>query len=167
MKKLYAPWRKKYVTDKPTGNTPEACVFCHKLAATDDAKNLILQRYKYNAIIMNLYPYSAGHLMVIPLQHLMYPIQLDTAAQKEMFTLMAHSVQILNIALKSDGTNVGLNLGAAAGAGIPGHLHMHVLPRWAGDTNFMPLLAEVKPISMDLAEIYMQLKPHFENLKIE
>lgn len=154
------------MTHKPTGESTETCVFCHKLAAKEDAKNLILARYKYNAVIMNLYPYSAGHLMVIPLEHHMYPSQLSAEARQEMMELMSQSVHILETALKATGVNVGINLGTAAGAGIPGHLHMHVLPRWIGDTNFMPLIAGTKPISLDLNVVYQELRPYFEKLII-
>lgn len=171
MKHLYAPWRENYITKKATQNTEGAgtentCVFCVKLSENNDTQNFILKRFKYNAIILNLYPYNAGHLMVIPLEHKKRPAELSSEALQEFMELTSKSIEILENELHAEGINVGLNLGKAAGAGVPGHLHMHVIPRWNGDTNFMPIIAETKPISLDLNIVYHDLKLLFDNIYI-
>lgn len=168
MNYLYAPWRGKYITKKAGNNgdtsVEKPCVFCVKLSESQDEQNFILRRFKYNAIILNLYPYNAGHLMVIPLEHKKRLSEINLAARQEFIELTSQSIAILEEDLGADGINAGLNLGKSAGAGIPSHLHMHVIPRWAGDTNFMPIIAETKPISLDLNLVYQDLKPLFEKI---
>jgi ATP adenylyltransferase len=171
MNYLYAPWRGSYITKKANKdieetNTTNSCVFCVKLAENNDTQNFILKRFKHNAIILNLFPYNAGHLMVIPLEHKKRPMDLDLQARQEFMELTANSITILEEDLKAEGINVGLNLGSPAGAGIPTHLHMHIIPRWPGDTNFMPIIAQTKPISLDLNLVYQDLKPLFDKIKI-
>jgi len=170
MNHLYAPWRGKYITKKAIKNTfdtniEKPCVFCAKLSENQDEQNFILKRFKHHAVILNLYPYNAGHLMVIPLEHKKRLLELSSEARQEFVELTSQSIAILEEDLGADGINAGLNLGAAAGAGIPSHLHMHVIPRWAGDTNFMPIIAETKPISLDLNLVYQDLKPLFDKIK--
>lgn len=171
MNYLYAPWRGNYITKKAnkkidsTGDD-NACVFCVKLSENNDTQNFILKRFKHNAIILNLFPYNAGHLMVIPLEHKKRPLDLDLQARQEFMELTAQSIAILEEDLQAEGINVGLNLGSSAGAGIPTHLHMHIIPRWPGDTNFMPIIAQTKPISLDLNLVYQDLKPLFDKIKI-
>ena len=169
MNYLYAPWRSHYInkkasSSKPKGDSQEPCVFCTKLAENNDAQNFILKRFKHNAIILNLFPYNAGHLMVIPLEHKKRPVELKTEALQEFMELTSQSIAILEEDLQAEGVNVGLNLGKAAGAGVPGHLHMHVIPRWPGDTNFMPIIAQTKPISQDLNLVYQDLKQLVEKI---
>ena len=167
MEYLYAPWRGSYINKKTSGNKKDdSCVFCTKLAENNDAQNFILRRFKHNAVILNLFPYNAGHLMVIPLEHKKRPVELRIDARQEFMELTSQSIAILEDDLNCDGINAGLNLGAAAGAGIPTHLHMHIIPRWAGDTNFMPIIAQTKPISLNLNLVYEDLKPLFEKIKI-
>lgn len=170
MKKLYAPWRSNYTTDTTRGKhddtTSEECVFCNKLAANDDQKHYIIARFKHHAILLNLYPYSAGHLLIIPYMHTKQMHELSAESRAELMELITHSISILKETLNADGVNVGVNLGKAAGAGIPSHLHWHVLPRWNGDTNFLPLLAETKAVSYDLNTMYAQLVEPFKNLTI-
>lgn len=171
MNYLYAPWRGNYITKKANqdaANTEaeDICVFCLKLSENNDAQNFILKRFEHNAIILNLFPYNAGHLMVIPLEHKKRPLELGMQARQEFMELTTKSIMILEEDLKAEGINVGLNLGKAAGAGVPGHLHMHIIPRWAGDTNFMPVIAQTKPISLDLNLVYQDLKPLFDKIKI-
>lgn len=163
MKFLYVPWRSQYVKNKPKD---DACVFCEKIASDDDANNFILGRYKHNAVFLNLFPYNAGHLMIIPYKHTNNLDELNKEEKSELIELVSQSIKILENHTKADGFNVGLNLGKAAGSGIPTHLHMHVLPRWEGDTNFLPTLSNTKTISFDLNKIYQDLKPHFNVLKI-
>jgi ATP adenylyltransferase len=166
MKFLYVPWRSKYVKNarntKKENATEDECAFCKKLSENNDQKNFILGKYKYNFVILNLHPYNTGHTMVLPLRHVKNLTDLNREEQNEFIFLTSQSTQILQNTLNCDGLNIGANLGKAAGAGIPSHLHMHILPRWTGDTNFLPLLAETKTISFDLNKIYAELKPHFD-----
>ena len=168
MNYLYAPWRSSYITKKtkPENISKDSCVFCIKLTENNDTQNFILKRFKHNAIILNLFPYNAGHLMVIPLEHKKRPSELSIEARQEFMEITTQTITILEEDLKTEGVNVGLNLGSAAGAGIPTHLHMHIIPRWMGDTNFMPIIAETKPISLDLNLVYNDLKPLFDKIKI-
>ncbi|HJZ24312.1 MAG TPA: HIT domain-containing protein [Candidatus Babeliales bacterium] len=163
---LYAPWRNKYVkknTKEHIAGQHSECVFCDQFTQTNDEKHYILKRLKSVAIILNLYPYNAGHLMVIPYDHKANLYDLNIQTQHELIEVVSKSSQILMETLKCQGINIGLNLGRAAGAGQPGHLHMHVLPRWEGDTNWLPVLAHTKQISIDIEQIYQDLKPHFDS----
>jgi len=163
MKKLYAPWREQYVTKaEHKKNKPKGCLFCNKAKRKNDEKEFIIARYPHCFVMMNLYPYNAGHLMIIPNKHTKDLKKLSSAERVELIHALSESIDILNKTLKPDGINVGINLGKAAGASVPGHLHIHVLPRWKGDTNFMPLLAETKHISTDLKKIYKTLKKAFD-----
>lgn len=168
MKPLYAPWREYYATevahDPKTPQDKNHCVFCAALQENQDEKNLILGRYNHNMIIMNKYPYNGGHLLVIPFEHVARLDVLSSKAYQEMMELARKSITVLEKELNCSGINIGLNLGKAAGAGIPGHLHTHVLPRWLGDTNFLPVLADTKQVSTDMVKMYRQLKPLFVNL---
>jgi ATP adenylyltransferase len=170
MNKLYAPWRGEYTTDTTRGKhddtTAEECVFCAKFAQNDDQKNYIIARFTHHAVLLNLYPYSAGHLLIIPFEHTKHMHDLSAESRAESMELITHSIAILKDTLKADGINVGLNLGKAAGAGIPSHLHWHILPRWNGDTNFLPLLADTKAVSYDLNTIYKKLVEPFKAVKI-
>ena len=137
MEKLWTPWRMGYV-----GGPKEAgCIFCDKPAASDDRANLILHRGQHAFVIMNLFPYNTGHVMIVPYAHVSTLTTLPTAALTEMTALLPWITALLERSLRPSGFNVGLNIGEVAGAGIAAHLHMHVVPRWVGDANFMPLLA--------------------------
>jgi len=168
MKRLYTPWRSAYARavdgSKHDGSDAKSCVFCQQIAAKDDEKYFILKRCEHNIVILNLYPYNSGHLLILPFEHQPCISDLSAQARAEAMELVAHSTRIVKEELKAQGVNVGMNLGKIAGAGIPSHMHIHVLPRWSGDANFMPLLANTKVISFDLNKIYAQLKPHFEKL---
>lgn len=170
MKKLYAPWRSSYTTDTTRGkhddSTSEDCAFCTKFKTQDDEKSYILARFEHHAVLLNLYPYNAGHLLIIPYEHAKNLDDLSTESQRELMELLTHSINILKTTLKAEGVNVGLNLGKASGAGIPSHLHWHVLPRWHGDTNFLPLLADTKVVSYDLSVMYKQLVEPFQKIII-
>lgn len=169
MKRLYAPWRSSYVTDvihnKKKSSLKKECVFCLKLAVDEDEKNFILGRFKHHAIFLNLYPYNAGHLLIISLKHKNCLKDLSPESRYELIELTNHCINILTDTLGAQGINVGLNIGKASGAGLPDHIHQHVLPRWQGDTNFLPLLTETKQISVDLKEVFQKLKPHIKALK--
>lgn len=165
MKNLYAPWRSPYsssdASHKDAATPSSDCVFCDCIKQSNDEYNFILKRYTHCIAILNKYPYNAGHLMVIPLKHVKKLTEIPAEALNEMMTVITHASGIIEEQLKSEGINIGLNLGTASGAGIPSHLHWHVLPRWNGDTNFLPTLANTKVISFDLKEIYQLLAPHF------
>ncbi len=164
MKKLYAPWRGEYTASTVRVTDKKDCVFCDVFKEKKDSKNFILKRFKDNYIILNRYPYNAGHLLVIPTKHIANLSDLSESARSELMDLLAVSEKLLRNSLKAEGINIGLNQGKAAGAGIPKHLHFHVLPRWQGDTNFLPALAETKQISFDLNKIYKQLKAALDEL---
>lgn len=162
MKFLYAPWRSRYVSkNQPSLQDIRPCVFCQKLEQKDDAGNYILTRREHAAIFMNLYPYNTAHLLIIPHKH---HATLDAYSAEErtaFIELINESITKIEQVFKPHGFNVGMNIKAAAGAGIPEHLHIHVLPRWEGDTNFMPIIAGTKQISYDMLECYQKLKEVF------
>ncbi len=137
MERLWTPWRMNYVG----GPKAEGCIFCDKPAAGDDRANLILHRGARAFAIMNLFPYNTGHVMIVPFRHAATLPELDAETLTEMTALLPWLTAILGRVLRPDGFNVGLNIGAVAGAGVADHLHMHVVPRWTGDANFMPILA--------------------------
>jgi len=169
MKTLYAPWRTSYIkslTPKREKNKND-CVFCQNIEDTDDAKNYILKRFPRTIVILNLYPYNPGHLMVLPHEHKPDLISIDAATRTEIIEVATQTIELLKKTITPDGFNTGLNLGTASGGGIPSHLHYHILPRWNGDTNFLPLLADTKVIGVDLNELYHQLKPLAEQMKLD
>lgn len=170
MKQLYCPWRSKYAGDiahnDKEHNTTNMCVFCDQFDKHTDDTFFILKRFTYNAVMMNRYPYNAGHLLIIPFEHKAHLHELPRVTRSELMELANQSVIILQNQLHAHGFNIGLNLGKAAGAGIPQHLHMHVLPRFFGDTNFLPLIGETKQISFDLNNIFKQLKSAFEKISL-
>lgn len=170
MNKLYAPWRTEYTGDTQKGKndncTKDTCVFCTQFASNKDQEHGIIKRFKHTIVVLNKYPYNAGHVLLLPLVHAQNLSQLSPEARSELINVLAVATETIQNALKSDGLNVGINLGKAAGAGIPAHLHVHILPRWQGDTNFMPILAETKVVSFDLATIYKKLTTAFANVSV-
>ena len=158
MERLYAPWRKNYVTNKD-GKTP-TCVFCDAFAASLDQENFILERSAHSVVMLNRFPYNGGHLLVLPLQHQQKLHAISAEEQSDLMALIAKWSKILEDELKAQGLNVGINMGEAGGGGIPQHLHIHILPRWNSDTSFLPLLSDTKMVSVDLKKIYAQLKKH-------
>src|SRR3989338_1487504 len=171
MEMLYAPWREKYTADATHGpqgkdDAPSSiCVFCQHLQNKNDKTSFILGRYKRCYVVLNRYPYNGGHLLVLPFEHKSQLSELSSETRNELMELISQSTSILQEELDAKGINIGLNMGKAAGAGIPSHLHFHVLPRWHGDTNFLPTLGNVKPVSVDLETVYKKLKPRFAHLK--
>lgn len=168
MEKLYAPWRDGYtdeVTHKKKCDLEESCVFCIQFKEDQDDKYFILARFKYSAVLLNKYPYNGGHLLIIPFEHKSQLSEFRHEVRQELMELIAQTSVILKEQLAAQGINVGLNEGKAAGAGIPAHLHVHVLPRWTGDTNFLPTLADTKQISVNLNDFFVRLKPYFQALK--
>lgn len=155
MERLWTPWRMGYIMgEKETG-----CPFCRALTANDDVAQYIVYRGKHAFVILNRYPYNNGHLMVMPYAHVGDLAELDEATRNEMMALVDLSVRALREASHPQGFNMGLNLGEAAGAGVTDHLHMHVVPRWGGDTNYMTVINEVRTIPELLDETYRCLKP--------
>ena len=160
MKYMYAPWRAKYVQKK--GEKESGCVFCTAIKSAQDDLYRMVYRSKTWCIVMNKYPYNAGHLLMIPADHIADLHDLSWQAQQEGFALIAKTSAILKTTLFAHGVNVGINMGKAAGASILDHLHVHILPRWEGDTNFFPTLAQIKHVSVDIETLYVQLKAAFE-----
>lgn len=161
MNKLYAPWRERYVDDGASKRKIDSCVFCDAAAASDDAQYFVLKRYEHTLVLLNIYPYNAGHLMIVPKKHKADITDLGENERNELMQALSDSLRALRMALKPDGINSGINSGSAAGASITEHLHIHVVPRWDGDTNFMPVIAQTKHISFDLTRIYWELKKAF------
>ena len=165
MDRLYAPWRSEYTAKtartKNENATKDECIFCTIIAEKKDSSNFIIKRFKHNVVILNRYPYNAGHLLVMPLSHTAELKKLSKATRTELMEILSQSSALLKKTLKAEGINIGLNQGKAAGAGIPSHLHFHVLPRWIGDTNFLPAIGETKQVSFDLHKIYKQLKKEY------
>jgi ATP adenylyltransferase len=158
MDHLWSPWRYQYVQKEKTG---DGCVFCNAADAERDQDNLVVYRARKNFIILNLYPYSTGHLMVVPFEHV---DTLDAASREtleEMILLVQRSQRLLQEIYRPAGFNLGMNLGESAGAGISEHIHMHVLPRWPGDTNFMTTVAETRVLPEDLATTWRKLRDAF------
>ena len=164
MKTLWAPWRAEYIyCVGGQGSTGRRhCLFCNLLKEKDDAANLILHRGRRAFIVMNRFPYNNGHLMVAPSRHTADLETLSAAESAELFRLVQKSLAVLRRALRPHGFNVGSNLGRVAGAGVAGHAHVHIVPRWLGDVNYMPLLSETKVISEHLSETYGRLRGRFE-----
>lgn len=155
MDRLWAPWRMQYLVT--VDKHEEGCIFCTKPQADEDEKNLILLRRKHCFVIMNLYPYNNGHLLIVPYRHTGGIHDLDADTRLELFDTVDYCVEKLRKALNPEGFNVGLNIGRVAGSGIDQHVHLHIVPRWNGDTNFMPVLANTKVISESLQECYKRL----------
>lgn len=152
---LWTPWRYRYIAD---ASKNETCVFCDALAAGDDAKALIVFRASLNFIILNRYPYTSGHVMILPYQHLADFSAADAATVSEMIQLAQRAQMALETAYHPQGFNLGMNLGRAAGAGVRNHFHLHVLPRWSGDSNFMTTVAETRVEPEDLSTTFERLR---------
>ena len=143
----------------------EGCIFCVKPAQerVHDKENLLLYRGDKCFVLMNLYPYNNGHLMVIPYKHTSDILDIDAETSAELWELVCMCKKALTAAMRPDGFNIGMNLGRTAGAGIDQHIHMHIVPRWNGDTNFMPVVGETKVISQALGDAYDMLLPYFKD----
>ncbi len=161
MEQLWAPWRIEYIRLAKSDQDGE-CVLCEKPAEANDEKNLILLRARYNFVIMNRYPYSPGHVMVAPYQHTSLLESLDEEVLLEHFKLVQECIVIIRKLWSPAGFNMGMNMGRVAGAGIDKHIHTHIVPRWTGDTNFMPVIASTKVVSSALDENYSELILEFQ-----
>lgn len=151
---LWTPWRFTYVTDAAKN---DRCIFCDLLALGDDSKALIVLRGEKNYVVLNRFPYTSGHVMIVPFAHIADLSACDAETLSEMMQLARRVQLALSSAYKPDGYNLGMNLGRCAGAGVTGHLHLHVLPRWSGDSNFMTVTAETRVQPEDLATTYQKL----------
>ena len=156
MERIFAPWRIRYIESPKY----EGCIFCDFPKENKDEERLILYRGKSSFVIMNNYPYNPGHLMIAPYRHVASVEELNEEEALEMMKLSQKMVEVIKKAMNPDGFNLGINLGKVAGAGIEDHIHLHIVPRWNGDTNFMPVLADVKVIPEAIEESYKKLKKY-------
>ena len=158
MNHIWSPWRMKYIekTEKETG-----CVFCNALAKTNDADSLIAFRGERAFVILNLYPYASGHLMVVPFEHIATLEELEPATRAEMMELTSQCTTVLRKIYQPQAFNVGANIGEAAGAGVPGHVHIHIVPRWGADTNFITVLGETRVLPESLEDTYKRVHEGF------
>ncbi len=163
MKRLWAPWRKSYVENV---DNQKDCFLCEAVSQKEDSLRdyLVLYKGKFSFVIFNKYPYNAGHLMVAPIAHIGNFIETDEEIALEIHRLTKVCILALKETIKPQGFNIGYNLGRAAGAGLETHIHLHIVPRWNGDTNFMPIVGSVKVISQDLYELYDRIKPVFYDI---
>jgi len=152
---LWTPWRYKYIAD---ATKDDRCIFCDAIAANDDVKMLIVFRGAKNYIILNRFPYTSGHVMVVPYAHISDLSASDAEVVSEMMLLAQRVEAALEKTYHPEGYNLGMNLGRAAGAGVLGHLHLHVLPRWSGDSNFMTVVSETRVEPEDLTTTYQKLR---------
>lgn len=152
MDRLWTPWRYQYITKTPAAATGPDCIFCAKAAAgrQADEEGLVVARAEHNFVMLNLYPYSAGHLMIAPYAHVDSLALATQEAAAEMMELARQSERVLRAVYRAPGLNLGMNLGECAGAGVAGHIHLHVLPRWPGDANFMTTVGETRVLPEDL-----------------
>lgn len=159
MEHLWSPWRMEYIMQHQL-NTE--CIFCAGLSQPDNAVNLIVTRSERVFVMMNRYPYTSGHIMVVPNAHQPSLELLDAATRVDLMEMITRGIEVLRKIYKPEGFNVGINIGAAAGAGVVGHVHVHIVPRWAGDTNFMSALAGTRVLPEALEDTYRRLKEGWE-----
>ena len=157
MELIWAPWRIEYIQMEK----PEGCILCNKPEQNNDALNYILYRGEKNFVMLNAYPYNPGHLMIAPYRHTASIEELTDEELKEHFEIARRSTSIIRQVFNPGGFNLGINLGRIAGAGIDDHFHTHIVPRWQGDTNFMPVIADVRVVPEALSKTYQKLKDRF------
>jgi ATP adenylyltransferase len=158
MDHLWSPWRYKYIA---SADRQEGCVFCRIEQADKDAENYVVHRARLNFIVLNLFPYTSGHLMIVPYQHVASLPSVNEATTTEMIELAKRAQVALEAEYHPDGFNIGMNLGKSAGAGVADHLHLHVVPRWTGDANFVSIVGETRVLPEDLITSYERLRKHF------
>jgi ATP adenylyltransferase len=157
-KMLWAPWRAEYIL----GEKEEGCIFCNRFRQRTDKKNLIVYRGKRTFVILNKFPYNSGHSMVVPVRHVGNLNDLTKAEAAEFFETIRLTVEVTHRAFNPDSFNIGMNMGHGSGAGIPEHIHMHIVPRWSEDTNFMPVIGDTEVVSFPHNLIYSMLKREFD-----
>jgi len=158
MKIVWAPWRMAYIKN---ARKPRGCIFCSKVRERRDSVNLLLHRGQHAFVMMNLFPYNSGHLMVAPYAHVKSLEALSADGALDLIRMTNLSLRVLRAEIRPEGFNVGMNLGRVSGAGIEGHVHLHIVPRWNGDTNFMPLFSETRVIPEHLRATYRKLRAGF------
>ncbi len=157
---IWAPWRAGFVlSEKEKG-----CVFCNRFKMEDSIENLIVYRGSRNFVILNKFPYNTGHCMIVPNRHIAHLEELTVEEAIEFFELTRKTVAVIKEFIRPHSLNIGMNLGESSGAGVPEHLHLHIVPRWQGDTNFMPVIGKTKVISVPLEPVYEALKNGFAKL---
>lgn len=161
--RLWAPWRDAYVSAPKS--EARGCIFCDKPQEHRDAENYILRRAERTFVILNAFPYNNGHLMVVPYEHCADLERLDPEIASEIMTAAQRCIRVLKSVLRPDAFNLGMNLGAPAGAGVADHLHLHIVPRWTGDTNFMPVVADVRVLPQALVSSYEMLRRGFDEVE--
>lgn len=155
MKEIWAPWRIEYIVRAKQGG----CFLCKSIRSRRDRQNLVLKRGRTCVIVMNRYPYNGGHVMIAPRRHVAELKDMKPAEISEMMAMAIEVAAALRKTIRAEGFNMGINIGEVAGAGLKDHIHLHIVPRWAGDTNFMPVLADTRVIPQALAELWDRLHP--------
>jgi ATP adenylyltransferase len=157
---LWAPWRADFIL----GPKEKGCIFCNRIKRKTDREDYILYRGKKVFVILNRYPYNSGHLMVVPNRHVGSLNRMTDDEFQEFFEVTRTAIEVIKEVFHPQSFNIGMNLGRGSGAGVPGHLHMHIVPRWSEDTNFMPVIGKTRVVSFDLGMIYKMLKKGFEGV---
>lgn len=163
MERLFTPWRYAYITERAETT---GCFLCEAAAAPEEPQRLVVHQAPRHLVILNRHPYNNGHLMVAPRAHVASPLLAEPAAQEELWRLVLLAQQVLEQSYRPAGMNVGLNLGKAAGAGVPDHFHVHLVPRWEGDTNFMTAIGSTRLIPEALDDTCDRLRPLFQRLGV-
>ena len=161
MEKLFSPWRSKYISSFSSEPKPSGCVLCEAYDSKDDEASLVVYRGRHAFVLMNRFPYNSGHLMILPIRHTSDFQSLTDGEMSETLELLRASERALAELSRPQGFNIGMNIGRVSGAGIDDHLHWHIVPRWNGDTNFMPTLAEIKVVSENMQEQWKRLSEIF------
>jgi ATP adenylyltransferase len=164
MDRLWAPWRMNYIR-QANEVEDEECFICKAIEHTSDRNNLVVAEFSHVIILLNKYPYNNGHIMIAPKKHLSNIKDMDNEIKLELMNCISISTNILEQVLNAEGFNIGINMGRVAGAGVPDHLHIHIVPRWNGDTNYMPIISDTKIISQSIEEAYTILKKAFTEYK--
>ena len=162
MERIWSPWRMAYIQAAKEQGEDAGCIFCDLPAEGDDVRTMILARGELAFVIVNSFPYNPGHLMVAPFRHVGAFTSLEADELADVDALVARSIRALEQEMEPHGYNLGMNLGRVAGAGIPDHVHWHLVPRWNGDTNFMPVVGQTRVLPELLEETYARLRPRFE-----
>ncbi len=161
MKTMWSPWRSKYIQGFANAQD-DSCFLCTASSTTAQKEHLVVREFEHSFVILNRFPYNSGHTMVVPKRHVPDLTELDTSELHELFEVVQSTQSVLQNVYSPHGCNIGINSGRAAGAGVPGHLHVHIVPRWDGDTNFMSTLADITIASEAIEETYQKVSDGFE-----
>ena len=164
MERLWSPWRAQYISTFGTSAEYKGCIFCDAYTATDDDAVYLVQRHEHCFTIMNLYPYNSGHLLIVPHTHTDTIVNLAQKEYYEMMDVVRIWLRVFKESMNPQGFNIGTNIGRSGGAGIDTHVHMHIVPRWQGDSNFMPVIGETKVLSEDLRETMQRLRTSYNRI---